>query len=175
MPAPHEIFAAHLEDKSEMGAKPSTLRAAAAVLAHNQRHPRCYVPIHRDVPLVPNRVLLLDLDCYRVIRKAEHRPGSGRVGRMRRTGSACRRGYGGHRRIDIMEDASLKASKTAALARPEVERMRGLPGRVRIRSVKEDSYKVVSADTMKVLLTIRPGAGQDEPVLTMRPNQIAYG
>ena len=159
MSAPHEDFAAHLEDKSKMGAKPSTLRVAAAMLAHNQRHPRCYVPIHRDIPLVPNRVLLLDLDCHLVIRKAAHRTGCGRVGRMGRTASACRRGHGGYRRIDIMEDASLRASKAVALARPEVEPVQGLPGRVGIRSVEEDSYKVVSADIMKVLLTIRPGAG----------------
>ena len=88
MSAPHEDFAAHLEDKSKMGAKPSTLRVAAVMLAHNQRHPRCYVPIHRDVPLVPNRVLLLDLDCYLVKRKAAHRTGCGRVGRM---GAYCER------------------------------------------------------------------------------------
>ena len=32
---------------------------------------------------------------------------------------------------------------------------------------------MVSADTMKLLLPIRRGAGEDELVLGMRPNQIA--
>ena len=35
------------------------------------------------------------------------------------------------------------------------------------------SYRKVSADTMKLLLPIRRGAGDDESVLGMRPNQIA--
>ena len=38
---------------------------------------------------------------------------------------------------------------------------------------EENSYREVSADTMKLLLPVRRGAGDDKPVLGMRPNQIA--
>ena len=55
----------------------------------------------------------------------------------------------------------------------DVERVRGGSGRLRVRGVGEDSYRVVSADTMKLLLPIRRGAGDDELVLGMQPNQIA--
>ena len=50
--------------------------------------------------------------------------------------------------------------------------MRGGSGRVRVGGAGEASYRVVSADTMK-LLPIRRGAGDNELVLGMRPNQIA--
>ena len=48
--------------------------------------------------------------------------------------------------------------------------MHGGSGRVR---VGETGYRVVSADTMKLLSSARRGAGDDEPILSMRPNQIA--
>ena len=38
---------------------------------------------------------------------------------------------------------------------------------------EETSYREVSADTMRLLLPNRRGAGDDELVLGMRPNQIA--
>ena len=37
----------------------------------------------------------------------------------------------------------------------------------------ETSYREVSVDTMKLLLPVRRGAGNGDPVLGMRPNQIA--
>ena len=54
-----------------------------------------------------------------------------------------------------------------------MERVRGGSGRVRLVGAEEVAYREVSADTMKRLWPIRPGAGDDEPVLGMRPNQIA--
>ena len=39
--------------------------------------------------------------------------------------------------------------------------------------VGETDYRVVSADTMRLLSSVRRGAGEDEPILGMRPNQIA--
>ncbi len=64
-------------------------------------------------------------------------------------------------------------SEAAALTWEDIERVRGGSGRVRVGGTGEDSYRVVSADTMKLLLPIRQGAGDDELVLGMRPNQIA--
>ena len=44
---------------------------------------------------------------------------------------------------------------------------------MRVMGAEETSFREVSADTMRLLLPIRRGAGDDEPVLGMRPNQIA--
>ena len=42
-----------------------------------------------------------------------------------------------------------------------------------VRGEGVGGYREVSADTMRLLLPIRWGAGDDESVLGMRPNQIA--
>ena len=44
------------------------------------------------------------------------------------------------------------------------------PARVRVEDI---DYRVVSADTMKLLSSVRRGASDNEPLLGMRPNQIA--
>ena len=43
---------------------------------------------------------------------------------------------------------------------------------MRVAGDGETGYREVSADTMKLLLPVRRGAEDDEPVLGMRPNQI---
>ena len=43
-------------------------------------------------------------------------------------------------------------------------------GRVR---VGDTDYSMVSADTIRLLSSVRRGAGDGEPLLSMRPNQIA--
>ena len=62
-------------------------------------------------------------------------------------------------------------SEAAELIWGDVERVRGGSGRVRVVGAEETEYREVSADTMKLLLPVRRGAG--ESVLGMRPNQIA--
>ena len=42
-----------------------------------------------------------------------------------------------------------------------------------VMGADETNYREVSADTMKLLLPVRRGAGDDKLVLGMRPNQIA--
>ena len=75
--------------------------------------------------------------------------------------------------IGLMRDARLRVSDAAALTWGDVERVRGGSGRVRVVGVEATSYREVSADTMKLLLPIHRGAGDDELVLGMKPNQIA--
>ena len=75
--------------------------------------------------------------------------------------------------IGLMRDARLRVSEAADLTWGAVERQRGGSGRVRVAGADETGYREVSADTMKLLLPVRRGAGDDEPVLGMRPNQIA--
>ena len=52
----------------------------------------------------------------------------------------------------------------------DLERVPGGSGRVR---VGETGYRVVSADTMRLLSSVRRGADDGESLLDMRPNQIA--
>ena len=121
----------------------------------------------------PARALPLDLDCYLAIRKTAHRPRWGRGGQLERTPSARRRGALDIAMIGLMRDARLRVSEAADLTWGDVERVRGGSGRVRVVGPEETGYRDVSADTMKLLLPVRRGAGDDEPVLGMRPNQIA--
>ena len=184
LPASPEDVAAYLEDRSETGARPSTLRVVAAAIARNHKNAGFDVPVHdyvarsvldeltRDDSPGPSRALPLDLDCYLAIRKTAHKPRWGRGGRMERAASARRRGAMDVAMIGLMRDARLRVSEAAELTWGDVERQRGGSGRVRVAGADETGYREVSADTMKLLLPVRRGAGGDEPVLGMRPNQI---
>ena len=183
LPASPEDVAAYLEDWSETGARPSTLRVAAAAIAH--RHAGFDVPLHRGVAKTvldeltrdddpgPSRALPLDLDCYLAIRETAHQPRWGRGGRMERAANARRRVVLDVAMIGLMRDARLWVSEAAELTWGDIERVRGGSGRVRVVGAEETSHREVSADTMKLLLPVRRGAGEDESVLGMRPNQIA--
>ena len=92
---------------------------------------------------------------------------------MERTPSARRRGVLDIAMIGLMRDGRLRVSEAAELTWGDVERQRGGSGQVRVVGAGETGYREVSADTMKLLLPVRRGAGDDEPVLGMRPNQIA--
>ena len=72
-----------------------------------------------------------------------------------------------------MRDAGLRVSEASELTWGNVERLRGGSSRVRVMGSEETSYREVSADTMRLLFPIRWGGRDDEPVLGMRPNQIA--
>ena len=74
--------------------------------------------------------------------------------------------------IGLMRDARLRVSEAANLTWGDVQRIRGGSGRVRIVGAGETDYREVSVDTMKLLLQVRRDAGDDEPVLGLRPNQI---
>ena len=86
LPASPEDVATYLEDRSELGARPSTLRVAAFAIARNHRDAGFDVPVHRGVARTvldeltrdevpgPTRTLPLDLDCYLAIRKTAHKP-----------------------------------------------------------------------------------------------------
>ena len=185
LPAAPEDVAAYLEDRSDTGARPSTLRVVAAAIARNHRDAGFDVPVHHDIARTvldeltrddapaPTRALPLDLECYLAIRNSARQPRWGRGGRLERVASARRRGAMDVAMIGLMRDARLRVSEAAELTWGDVELMRGGSGRVRVVVVEEAAYREVSADTMKRLWPIRRGAGDDEPVLGMRPNQIA--
>ena len=182
LPATPGDVAAYLEDRAEAGARASTIKVAAAAIAHNHREAGLVVPLQHgpakdvlaeltqeDTP-GSARALPLDLDCYLAIRKTAYEPRSGRGGRMERVRNARRRGELDVAMIGLMRDAGLRVSEAAALTWGDVEQVQGGTGRVR---VGETGHRVVSADTMKLLLPVRQGAGDGEPVLGLRPNQIA--
>ena len=185
LPASPEDVAAYLEDRSESGARPSTLRVVAAAIARTHKDAGLDVPVHhgvartmlddlrRDDAPGPVRALQLDLDCFLAIRKTAHQPRRGRGGRKERAAIARRRGAVDIAMIGLMRDARLRVSEAAELTWGGIERLRGGSGRVRVLGAEQTSYREVSADTMKLLLPVRRGAGDDELVLGMRPNQIA--
>ena len=185
LPASPEDVAAYLEDRSDTGARPSTLRVAAAAIARSHREAGFEVPVHhgvartvldeltRDNTPSPVRALPLDIACYLAIRKTARQPRWGRGGHLERVASARSRGAMDLAMIGLMRDARLRVSEAAELTWGDVVRVRGGSGRVRVVRAEDTSYREVSADTMKRLWPIRRGAADDEPVLGMRPNQIA--
>ena len=180
LPAPPEDEAAYLENRYEEGARTSTIKVAA--IAHKHKDAGFDVPLQhgpgypvldeltQDATPGPVRALLLDMDCYLAIRKTAYEPRSGRGGQMERVFSARRRGALDVAMIGPLRDVRLRVSEAAALIWGDLERVTGGSGRVR---VGDTDYQVVSADTMKLLSSARNGAGDDEPRLGMRPNQIA--
>ena len=182
LPAIPEEVVAYLEERSEAGARASTIKVVAAAIAHNHKNAGFDVPLRYGVARTvldeltqnsspgPTRALSLDLDCYLAIRKTAYEPRSGRGGRMERATNARRRGALDVAMIGLMRDAGLRVSEAAALTWGDLEMVPSGSGRVR---VGETGHRVVSADTMKLLLPVRQGAGDGEPVLGLRPNQIA--
>ena len=183
LPASPEDVAAYLENRAAAGARASTIKVAAAAIAHNHKDAGFDAPLQHGLARTvldeltqddspgPTRALPLDLDYYLAIRKTAE-PRSGRGGGMERVSNARRRGALDVAMIDLMRDARLRVSEAAVLTWGDLERVPGGSGRVR---VGETGFRVVSADTMKLLSLVRRGAGDDEPLLGMRPNQIAIG
>ena len=159
-----------------------TLKVVTAAITRNHKEAGFDVSVHQGVARavldeltqddspVPTRALPLDLDCYLAIRKTANEQRSGRGGHMERVSNARRRGALDVAMIGLMRDARLRVSEAAALTWGDLEQVTGGSGRVRVGG---SGYRVVSADTMKLLWSIRRGAGEDEPLLGMRPNQIA--
>ena len=185
LPASPEDVAAYLKDRRESGAKPSTLKVVAAAIARSHKEAGFDVAGQQGVTRAildelteddspgPTRALPLDLDCYLAIRKVAKEQRSGRGGHEERVSNARRRGALDVAMIGLMRDARLRVNEAAALTWGDVQRVQGGSGRVRVEASGETSYRVVSADTMKLLSSVRRGADDAEPLLGMRPNQIA--
>ena len=182
LPASPEDVAAYLEDRARAGAKASTIKVSAAAINYNHRIADFGEPLAQGVARTvldeltqdetpgPIRALPLDLDCYIAIRKTAYEPRRSRGGRMEREEAARRRGALDIAMIGLMRDARLRAGEAAGLIWGDVEQAGGGTGRVR---VGDTGYRVLSADTMKLLRSLRQGAGEGEAVLGLRPNQIA--
>ena len=182
LPASPEDAAAYLEERAKAGARASTIRVSAAAITYNHRDAGLDEPLRHDVvrtvldeltqnePPGPTRALPLDLGCYISIRKAAYEPRHGRGGRMERVDTAHRRGAQDIAMIGLMRDARLRAGEAADLTWGDVEQYGDGTGWA---GVGDTGHRLLSPDTMKLLLTIRQDAGDGEPVLGLRPNQIA--
>ena len=100
------------------------------------------------------RALPLDLDCYLAIWKVAKEQCIGRGGHEERAANARRRGALDVAMIGLMRDARLRVNEASALTWGDVERVQGGSGRMR---VGDTDYRVVSADTMKLLSSVRRG------------------
>ena len=182
LPASPEDAAAYLEDRAKAGARASTIRVSAAAITYNHRDSGLDEPLRHDVVKTvldeltreefpgPTRALPLDLDCYIAILKTAYEPRHGRGGRMERVDTAHRRGALDIAMIGLMRDARLRAGEAADLTWGDLEQYGDGTGWA---GVGDTGHRLLSPDTMKLLLTIRQDAGDGEPMLGLRPNQIA--
>ena len=174
---PPNDVAAYLEDKAEAGTRASTIKVAAAAIAHNQKDAGFDLTLRLGVARTvleeltqddspgPTRALPLDPYCYLAVRKTAYDPRSGRGGQLERATNALKRGALDVAIIGLMRDARLWVSEAAALIWGDLGLVPGGTGRVR---VGESGYRVVSADTVQLLSSVRRGAC--EPLLGLRPN-----
>lgn len=185
IPAAPEDVAAYLKERVERGTRSSTLKVAAAAIASHHKLSGHANPcdsqivqsiltdLRRNEEPAQRRSLPLDLDCYSAIRRTAFEPRMGRGGRLERPESARRRGAVDVAMIGLMRDGMLGVSEAAALTWGDIlPEMEGT-GLAVVRSDREREYRVLSSDTMRLLRMIRHGAADSEPVLGMRPNQIA--
>ena len=133
LPATPDDVAAYLQNRAEAGARASTIKVAAAAIAHNQRDAGFEVPLRHGVARTvldeltqddspgPVRALPMDLDCYLAIRKTAHEPRSGRGGGLERVSNARKRGALDVAMIGLMRDVRLRVSEAAELTWGDVQ------------------------------------------------------
>ncbi len=182
LPASQEDVATYLAERWDLGSKLSTLKVVASAIARYHKEAGLDAPFQSGVSRQllhdlaqdhissPIRAMPLDLDCYLAIRKTAQEPRSGRGGRMERAANARKRGALDIAMIGLMRDARLRVSEAAALVWGDIEQLGGGSGLVR---VGDTGYRAISADTMGLLLSVRGEADDVDPLLGLRPNQIA--
>ena len=185
LPASPKDVADYLLVRANSGGSPSTLRVIAAAIARKHKDSDMDNPcVHPTAKSVissltltgtgnPRRARPLQLDDYRAIRKSAFMPRRGKGGRMERDSTARRRGAIDVAMIGLMRDARLSVREASELTWNDIERVRGGTGWVRIRGAEQPEPRIVSSDTMKLLSSIRRGAGDDEHILGLSPSRIA--
>ena len=186
LPVSSEHVVTYLLERVQHGARSSTLKVAAAAIAH--AHTSADLPnpceaeivqttiaeLARDEEPPSSRSLPLNLTCYRRIRQTAYQPRMSRGGRLERPESARRRGAVDVAMIALMRDARLRVREAAALTWKDIEWKNIHGGQVRIRGdVDGHDHRVLSLDTLELLLAIRGDSSDDESVLGMMPNQMS--
>ena len=185
MPVPPSLVARYLADRAAEGARPSTLRVIAAAIARRhtdagQPNP-CGGPVvesvlaysERHAPPSAPRSLPLDLEAYRTIRKAAQERRLGRGGGWMRRRNAQERERMDVAMIGLMRDGLLRVKDAAFLRWGAIERRDDGTGRLRLREDDAAVSRTLSADTMRLLDSVRSDAGDDIRILGLRPNQIS--
>ena len=177
LPASPEDVAAYLEDRWDTGARASTLRVVAVAIARNHKDAGFDVPVHHYVARsVLDELTLGDSPEPSTATSPSGRRRTSRVGDGAVGWSAPRAPAGGARiddaMIGLMRDARFRVREAAELPGVMSSGCAAAPVAC-VVGAEETDYREVSADTMKRLWAIRRGAGGDELVLGMRPNQIA--
>lgn len=175
----------YLVFRHTQGARPSTLKVAAAAIA--DMHARTVLPnpcadhdvqeflrtLPRDETPTPARSLPLDFDGYLAIRKTAHTPRVGKGGRTERVNSARRRGGLDVAMIGLMRDAMLRVGEAAELRWPDLEFLEDGSGRLRVGFEDRAAFRVLSADTVSLLRRILDTDDSYDRILGLMPNQIS--
>ena len=187
LPAKPADVADYLYERTRNRSRPSTVRVAAAAIARAHvdegfENP-CQDPLvqstlaiisRNEKPSRP-RVHPLDLDCFYAIRMSAHRPRPGRGGKMEDEWTATARGDIDVAMIGLMRDAMLRVREATELRWRDLEELRDDTGRIRVQRLYqsgETEYRMVSAETMKLLLWVKRGSENHERIINLSPNQI---
>ena len=115
----------------------------------------------------------LRLEHYLAIRKVAHEPRVGRGGRMESEDRALRRCTVDVAMIGLMRDARLGARETADLKWRDVVRVSDGTGRVCVSGPEGEELRVISADTLRMISSIRRCPKDCAKVVGLSRNRIA--
>ena len=187
LPADAVDVAGYLRERASGGARPSTIRVIAAAIAsahtasglsnpcENAAVQEMLVELTRDSTSSRRRVLPLDMNAYRAIRKRAYQSRTGRDGRVESVDAAMRRGALDLAMIALMRDARLKVREACSLTWRDIEPAEDGSGWVTVQALyQSDSTEVrfLSPDTMGLLSAMRQDDGDDDRVLGLSPNQV---
>ena len=187
LPADPRLVATYLWDRSDRGAKHSTLRVIAAAIARRHLDESLDNPCVDDMVRQaleyslkkeepgPARVLPLDMECYLAIRKRAHAPRLARGGRRERSHTARMRGSFDVAMIGLMRDARLKVREASELSWTDLTEGDDGLWRISVRNLyrpDERETRVVSMVTVGLLDEMRKYNEGGELILGISPNQI---
>ena len=115
----------------------------------------------------------LRLEHYLAIRKVAHEPRVGRGGRMESEDRVLRRGTVDEAMIGLMREARLGARAAADLKWRDVVRVSDGTGRVCVSGPEGEELRVISADTLRMISSIRRCPKDCAKVIGLSRNRIA--
>ena len=185
LPVPASTVAEYLSYRAAAGARFSTLRVITAAIAHQHTglelpNP-CKDPIvesvlaesERRAPPVAPRSLPLDLRAYRAIRETAQLPRPGRGGWSEGLLSARYRGRMDIAMIGLMRDGLLRVKEASDLRWSAIDLMDDGTGRLHLGEGDAAVARTLSADTMRLLDSVRGNARDEERILGLMPNRVS--
>ena len=188
LPAHPDMIEAYLSERAEFGHKPSTLRLAAAAIAHVHAMSEMPSPITANVRATlsglseqygrgQKQASALTAEGMAAVRVTACLPRRGRGGKMETAEFAMRRGLVDIAMVSLMRDALLRVGEATELTWEDLRSERDGAGRLTVRRSKTDregrgAVLFVSTQTMAALAAMRNGAAAQDRIFELSAVQM---